>query len=231
MYKLKDFEIIPTDKFNNLDLTMFTYVPSTPNEAYQHSIQEKIRAFNNSCLYLYDFYKCICDNFKIINLEPWDSENNRRLRQLFGMMYKELFTYQEKIVKFVVDMLHIEDDNLNTTEKSLKEIKRYSKYFKFIKDFVEKCNQIKRDTEYIDFRNIRADEVHNINRWDLVNYNFINTGSGISILPISYQISSEYFYNNLMKTVEMLIDLKQFVESFVTEQNIRIINSICRINK
>ena len=108
MFTLDDFRIITKDRFVDLDFTMFTYVPKTPNEAYQFSTQEKIRAFNNSCIYLFEFYKCICLNYDDISQEPWDSENNRRLRQLFGLVYKELFSYQEKIVKFVLDLMHVQ---------------------------------------------------------------------------------------------------------------------------
>ena len=71
--------------------------------------------------------------------------------------------------------------------------------------------------------------VHNINRWDMVNYNFVNDGTVIRIVPVGYQMDSDLFYNNLMKTTDLLIDLKRYVESFITKENIRTINSICKI--
>lgn len=230
MYELRDFQIIPIGEFPAFDFRMFNYVPETPNDAYQFSTQEKVRAFNNSCLILYEFYSFIYENFATINKEAWDSANNRRLRQLFGMMYKELFIYQEKIVKFVFDLLHIQKKT-DSTAQTISEIDKYSKNFDFIKQFVEKCNNINKNKNYIEFRAIRADEVHNINQWDIVNYDLVDKGNGATFLPISYKHESSYFYNNLMNTIDVLIELKKFVESFVTWKNTWSINSICTIQK
>ena len=230
MFILDDFRIVPKDKFASLDLTMFTYVPETPNDAYQFSTQEKIRAFNNSCVYLCEFYESVCKNYNDISQEPWDSENNRKLRQLFGLVYKELFSYQEKIVKFVLDLLHVQQ-KFTKTKDAVDKINEYSEKFDFIKNFVEKCYELYVKQEQKTFREIRADEVHNINQWDMVNYDFVSTEKGIAIVATSYKTDSKYFYDNIMTVVADLIALKNMVEEFTTEENVRKINKICKIDQ
>ena len=231
IYTLNDFQIRPNDKLQNIDLTMFTFVPDNPNDALQHTVQERIRLFNNSCLYLHDFYAYVRENYDSISKEKWDSENNRKLRQLFGLMYKELFTYNEKLVQFVLDILHIDSSHIKNEKSALREINKYSTSFDFIKEFVEKCNIIKSNDDYVTFRQIRDSEVHSNSKWDLINYLFENNGKGLEIQAVGYQFGTSFFYENLLKTIDILIELKRYIESFVAEKNILLINSICKISQ
>ena len=231
-YQLEDFQLnIDGRVYQNYNFTMFTFVPETPNDALQVSVQEKTRKFNNSCLYLFDFYNTLLDNIEIVNKKSWDSIENRKFRQLLGLYYKELFVYQEKIVKYVSDLLLIPNRRTGTTKKAVERIEKVGESFGFINNFVAKTIELYNNSDYRDFKDIRDDEVHNNSRIDEVLLAFKQNGTELLVVAESYRYKTEYFYNNILRTTELLINLKKQVEQFVTNENLFKIYTICKVNK
>ena len=75
MEKIDLMIVLPTQYNEIIDLTAYDYVPDTPNEALQETIQEKTRIFNNSTLPLFDNYNNAFNCIALSKNESWNSIN------------------------------------------------------------------------------------------------------------------------------------------------------------
>lgn len=219
-------------KYNGvIDLSPFSYVSDTPNDALQETLQEKVRTFNNSCLPLNDFFTKACDLHKISREKEWNDPVSIACRQYIRQTYLELFVYKEKLVRFVADIFHL-GYNLLTIDL-IKEIKKIANdnLFEepFLNPFLEKINTIKLDSNYIEFEKIRNDEVHNISSIDKLVYRLEIVQGKLNIKSDKYERETIYFLNIAQSVLAELIEVKYIIQKIINEQELSSINKIYNI--
>ena len=228
MEKIDLMIVLPTQYNEIIDLTAYDYVPDTPNEALQETIQEKTRIFNNSTLPLFDNYNNAFNCIALSKNESWNSINNILSRQYIRQIYLEMYVYREKLIRFVADMFHlpIKHQKIGVVFKMIKDKQNE---FPFIIDLIEAIQQVTDNTEYRLFESIRNDEVHNITRIDRVNY-YVNPDP-FRIETIGYQKPTEYFWDNINSVLPLMINVKNKIQKIITDGKLFIINKKCRIKR
>ena len=191
-------------------------VVKTPNEAINCTVNEKIRRFNNSVIYLMNYLENlvqtnVCGKMLVDYCKDIPTNEDESFRFIIRSICLEMFILREKIHNILCNIFFVEQkdnflrDVIPVLQKIATKIPELSLVLSCLKE-------IGKSEECIFITKIRNDEIHNMSIIDSFNWSPEKTPSGLEVKNNGYRISAKKFFDKTISVADKYLKLIALIQ-------------------
>lgn len=201
-------------------------VVKTPNEAINCTVNEKIRRYNNSVVYLMNYLeiliqKDVYGNIIVDYCKDVFSDADNEFRMIVRNICLEMFVLREKIHNILCSIFFVKQKK-NFVKEVVPMLKNVATQIPKLGLVLDYLKEIGESDEASFITKIRNDEIHNMSIIDSFNLALENNTNGVKVINNGYRIGSKELYHKIITVADKYLKLVEMIQDILNDSIIKI---------